>query len=271
MIGLLLNRKYPNQSISNVSVLFISLAIGLFLFVLHPFDLDDLGGNFLLICLGFSGITFVVLFSMNLIKRWLKKFIHKWTILKELLFLNLLLILIALGNSSYLFLIYANFKPSILIILFQTFFIGILPIGFITLSRYNKYKNNHLGRIINDGNKDSLNDDFATFISSNKSEDNVLIPKKQIMYVEAVKNHVHIFHYDGTQVKFVIIRNTLKNVEEVLAQDSRFFKCHRSFIVNTCNIKRADGNTNGYRIYFPNYDSYIPVSRAYAKSFQGLI
>ncbi len=109
------------------------------------------------------------------------------------------------------------------------------------------------------------------FTSLNKADKEVVISKNDFMYVEVVKNSITIHFYDKNIVETKTIRNTLKSIEDILKNDKVLFRCHRSFIVNTKNIKTAKGNSNGYKIYFKNYNGFVPVSRSYVKEFQTLI
>jgi hypothetical protein len=267
-------RKYPFLSTSTGSIFIISFCVGFFIFVLRPFGFVNYEGNKIIACLGFSLVTLISLFIVNFIKkRFIKNTIVKWTIFKEFIFLNLVLLLITLGNYFYLSLIMGDFQLSLfyfIYTLFLTFSVGIFPVGFVTLFRYNRFKNNKLGVLINDGNDGNDGNEIIEFISLNKTDKEVIINKVDFLYVEAIKNNVHIYYYDNELVKTISIRNTLKNIENQ-CQDKTFFRCHRSFIVNTNNIKTAKGNSNSYKIYFNNYNHFIPVSRSYTKAFQSLI
>ncbi len=269
------NRKYPFLYISMGSIFIISFCVGFFLFVLRPFGFVNYENNKIIACLGFSLVTLISLFLINFIKkRFIKKIVVKWTIFKEFIFLNLVILLITIGNYFYLSLIIVDFQLSFfyfIYTLFLTFSIGIFPVGFVTLFRYNRFKNNKLGLLINDGNDGNDGNEIIKFISLNKTDKEVIINKVDFLYVEAIKNNVHIYYYDNELVKTVSIRNTLKNIENQCEEDKALFRCHRSFIVNTNNIKTAKGNSNSYKIYFNNYNHFIPVSRSYTKAFQDLI
>lgn len=264
------NRKYPFQYISMTSIFIISFGIGFFLFVLKPFGFVNYENNKIIASLGFSLVTLISLVIINFLKkRVLKRIITKWTIFKEFLFLNFVILLITIGNYFYLSFLIEDFQLSffnLIYTMFLTFSIGIFPVSFVTLFRYNKLKNNNLGALINDSNDSN---ESIKFTSLNKTDDEVIIAKKNFLYVEAIKNNVHIYYYEEF-VKTRSIRNTLKNIE-IQLQDKTLFRCHRSFIVNTNNIKTAKGNSNGYKIYFNNYNHFIPVSRSYTKAFQNLI
>ncbi len=270
-----LNKKYPLQYTSIRGAFFISFYVGSLLLVLEPFGLVNSTKNKFILCSIFSLITFVsILLTNSLKKNILKENMIRWTILKEFIFLNFVVLTIASGNYLYLSYILNSFHPSIfhfIITIFLTLCIAITPIGFVTFYRYNNLRKTDLGKIINSQNEDFSDNEILKFISLNKTDDKILIRKKDLLFIEVVKNSIFVYYYEKQSVKTISTRNTLKVVEKEFKKDKTLFKCHRSFIVNTQNIKTAKGNSNGYKIYFKNYEGCVPVSRSYAKIFQNLI
>lgn len=269
------NRKYPLTQTSLLSILVISLGVGLFLLIFQPFGIVNSTKNKIILCLGFSAITFLSLFLTNSFKtKILNPKVNKWTILKEFLFINFVLLTITIGNYLYLFVMLNPLPISILYfvrIFFITISVGVFPIAFVTLYRYQNFKNKNLGYLINSNSGQTVDNKAIKFTSLNKSDKEIIICKNDFMYVEVVKNNIEIYYYDKNKVETKTIRNTLKSIEDVLKNNKTVFRCHRSFIVNTHNIKTAKGNSNGYKIYFKNYARPVPVSRSYVKEFQTLI
>ncbi len=70
-----------------------------------------------------------------------------------------------------------------------------------------------------------------------------LIPSEEIMYLKADSNYTQIFLENG---KKHITSRILKNFEETLKDYKQFFRCHKSYIVNTKFIEcfsKSDGGT----------------------------
>ena len=42
-------------------------------------------------------------------------------------------------------------------------------------------------------------------------------------------------------------------------------RCHKSYIVNLCNVEKLLGNAQGYKLVMSNMDKQIPVSRNFPK------
>jgi len=193
-------------------------------------------------------------------------FLKKKTIIKEVSYLDFMILIISLGN---LFFIIKDFQLN-----FSTLFYGIFLIfslGLFSISFFTVLKNkrdNNLGEIV-DENIISVTDTLK-FKSLNKTDEELVLNKENFLFVEAIKNNVHIYYYEDEIIKTRSLRNTLKNIENQI-KDEAVFRCHRSFIVNTENIKTAKGNSNNYKIYFNKYNHFIPVSRSYTKSFRELV
>ena len=257
--------------ISIYNAIIISLGIGTVLLLLQPFGLTSYQGNKILASFGFTLVSFVCIVSKSLfVKQIIKNRKVKWSIIKEIFSLSLGLIIISIGNYIYLSIIIPTFSLTFINLINSvvfTFSIGIITISFIVLYRYNMMLNNKLGTLITSEIEANSNQSI-TFVSTNKTDEDFTILKKDFLFVESIKNNIHIYYYDSNMnVKTKSIRNTLKNIEEGLS-DSNISRCHRSFLVNIANVQKYKGNSNGYRIYFKNYNNFVPVSRSYSNLFK---
>ena len=109
-----------------------------------------------------------------------------------------------------------------------------------TLNRY-KQKNN----IQNYEQLVSLNESLTkeTKIAIPDGNNLQLIPTQEIMYFKAASNYTQILLENG---KKYITSRILKNFEETLKDHKQFFRCHKSYIINTKFIEcysRSDGGT----------------------------
>ena len=69
------------------------------------------------------------------------------------------------------------------------------------------------------------------------------------------------------EVKSVLLRNSLSNINEVLFEYDEFYHCHRSYIVNLSKIKSVMGNARGYQLFLDNITEVVPVSRNKIEAF----
>jgi DNA-binding LytR/AlgR family response regulator len=83
------------------------------------------------------------------------------------------------------------------------------------------------------------------------------IDKKDIMYMQTAGNYLHIF---TSEQKYTVYM-TIKEVNELLRSDERFFRIHKSFLINATYISKVVGNT----VYLGKHP--IPMSHAYKTDF----
>jgi len=91
---------------------------------------------------------------------------------------------------------------------------------------------------------------------------------RDISYIEVENNYVFFHLIDGTELK---ARTPLNEIAIQLLEDSRFIRCHRSFIVNQHDIDSLKGNDfimrNGKTIPISRNNS--DVKRQYLNSITG--
>ena len=110
----------------------------------------------------------------------------------------------------------------------------------------------------NSENQIRLNGDTKDFLQIN--------PDK-ILYIESSGNYVDIY-YQEEKLMHKMIRSTIKQMEEQLADYDYLLRCHRAFIVNVHFIIHIEGNAQGYRLTSQNCTEEIPVSRTYLKQLK---
>lgn len=90
----------------------------------------------------------------------------------------------------------------------------------------------------------------------------VQIAVKDILFVEGLKDYVKIYLADKKSPVTTLM--SMKAIERFLPE-TEFLRVHRSFIVNTTQIRTIERN----RIVFGNH--YIPVSESYKQAFTNYI
>jgi len=264
-----LHKEYPYSISSLSNIIFISLSASIFILLLQPFGFRDQNKIQFIASLGFGIITFSNLILHNyLIKKYIRTLTKKWTVLREIFNIVVLLFSISITNVIYFAIMTDGFRlpiSGLLLISFLTVSISIYPI----INRFNRRHEPAMtpkGIQYNTQEKEGL----ISLSSLNKTESDFLIAKNAILYLEATKNHVQIYYKNQGEVQCKSLRNTLTNLNGQI-NEKDIYKCHRSFMVNINNIKTAKGNSNGYKIHFIDHNQYVPVSRSYTKEFQKLI
>ena len=280
-----LKRKYPFDVLNWKIILVIGGLIALMIYFFTPFGFGTYQGNQFIAAVGFGLVTCLCLLISNMVikRRLLSSNNNRWTILGEIGYTVLVLLIISVSNLSYFIILFdegayfasnnigALAKALIGIILY-TLAIGIIPITGVILYRYNKMLKNSLSDIIRgeQKKKDIELKKKLTFPSQNIRDKELSIFLDEILFMEATRNHVHIYFMENENVVTKSIRNTLTNIIENLSEES-LFRCHRSFLINLNRVKNAKGNSNGYKVTLHGYDPEIPVSRNFAAEFQKLI
>jgi len=250
------------------------ILVSLFLFVFRPFGLSSYSEIFVL---GYGLVTIAVLVIAVfvipvLIPFWFKE--KKWTVGRNILYVSFLVFFIGLGNLWYTHILTGAELTIRSLIHFQfftlavTFFIA----ATLTFIQYNflSKRNEKEASIIqyemerkpqDNFNPTALVDQEFTIKPENEREE-IKVSLKSLLYIESADNYSTIVFEENQLIKKVLIRSTLKRIEEQLSHFS-FFRCHRSYIVNLTKVTSVKGNSQGYQLELANGSDQVPVSRKY--------
>jgi hypothetical protein len=92
------------------------------------------------------------------------------------------------------------------------------------------------------------------------------VKKESLLFLEAAENYVSICYFDKGKVSKYLLRDTLKNMEEIF-NGTEIIRCHRSYMVNFEKVKviRKDKDGLTLELDIPS-GMDIPVSRTYVDS-----
>lgn len=139
---------------------------------------------------------------------------------------------------------------------YLTFIYKVEAMDYIIKDNYNNIRERIHQCIVDAHTKNSAKSTELQRIFSIKSEDRIVnIEYKEILFFETAPTiHKVIVHAVDRQIEFY---GKMKEVEEKL--DDRFYRCHRSFIVNKDNIKEIDFNNRC--IYMINGEQCLMSTR----------
>ena len=276
-----LSQPYPFASDLKTAVLFalVITAIVTFLIILGSSAFLSTDYAYLIIA-GYSAITFLTsLIFLTVPAKIFPKYFNEetWIVKKEIL--SVIFIVFLIGNFNFFFALFITTEEATIIYYYltivHTFIIAIVPfllsifIGLnLTLKKQLeevKQLNIELAK-----RKSDFNDDIIHFESENKNEF-YKTKSSNILHIQSAQNYIEIFEDKKESKKPTLLRNTLKNIEELLKTNPTFFRCHRAYIVNLSKIEMVDGNSQGYLLKLKGSDSSIPVSRSYTKNFKQAI
>lgn len=278
----LLNRPhlfYEETKPVLVRMSIIGVLVAFILIVFQPFGTDSfqhpyknlyLAGHGLIAFLSFG---FALLGLPFLLPKYFKE--EKWVVWKQIAVLVLGFLLSFMGsyfymnwffNQSFQWEHFFNFLPIVGVI-------GLFPCLIITLLDNNKRLKKHR-QIAEDLTEKIIPAKAQMQLISLKDENGNLgleIALKNLIYIQSASNYVEVHFLEDSNLKKMLIRNTLSKIEKQLPFD-HIKKCHRSYLANLNLIEKITGNAQGYRLHFPfSTEITVPVSRSKGKELLGMI
>jgi len=256
---------------------FLSISFGVFLFILffQPFTIDRFEfNNRLLFVAGFGAIVFLFMVLVRVIYPWLK--LNKEHNNDEIYTepnpnMGAFIIFVSCSIAFAFYLHYVGMASISLYITFKAVLICLAPP--VILRLYDAYKelrqqNESLIREKKIIQKlvEKYEEDYQTktiaFLSESTTESLTLLVA-DVAFIKSADNYVEIVYKEGDTFRKKLIRNTLKNIEQLINPYSIFIRCHRICIVNTLYIEKLNRNINNHWLTIKGYDENIPVSRQY--------
>ena len=273
MILKILLQPYPKEwKLNNgFRMAFVSgLIVAAFLWVFKPFDIDQTPvKNINLFILGYGAVTTAVVLLFLPLPLIFKDFFNEdnWTVGKNIAFFVFNFFFIGIGN-----LLYTHFTAglplmwgSFLFFQFVTVSVAFVVAGFFTLLKYSRTLNLNVAEakqieqeVHNIENKNSVTE---YILRSENDKDEVLkLTSSSLLYIESADNYSKVVFKEKDKIKSVLLRSSLKRTENQIPHPF-IFRCHRSFLVNLSLVDSVSGNSQGYRLHFPNCQDSIPVAR----------
>lgn len=144
---------------------------------------------------------------------------------------------------------------------------------FITRSRMREYKIQELLSFndVIEGVEQAHDEQSGTVEITSEYKESLTVAPYDILYIESVANYLSIWYFMDGELVQKRIRNTLKNIEGILADYDFLLHCHRAFLVNTRFITHVDGNSAGCQLHLFSIDRTIPVSKANIDSLRQVL
>lgn len=276
-----LKRPYPSPNSWKSDLgyaLGLSIFIFLFLRLFQPFGLHHQFPNKNWVIGGFGLVTLlayaIVRFMLPLV---FQKWFHpdRWTTGKQLLagFANILLI--GFGNFAYMaFLGYSTFSVlAALAFLLYTMLIAVFPMTIMIIGTEMRLLKLHhaasmeVNQILAEPTPRNTKLSPLTITNEDGKIELKVLPS-EILFCSAADNYVEIHFLRTSQPEKVLLRSSLKRIEEQLQTQSHMVRCHRSYLVNLDQIAQANGNSAGLRLQINHVPHILPVSRAYVSQLK---
>ena len=262
-----------------IMVLFVSIFAVAFINIFQPFGSDKWIDNdkitttiyFLWSIVLVSIGMIVVAISRVIMYNFSRKPNHNITVLKYIgwVFIELLLLsgsftilaLIVKGNLNLTtndpMEIYVNAIKNTVCILFIPYIICIL---------YFSYQNNKLKLRELMGENIGFKSSNLISIRDSRGVLQLSVAKENLLYIESADNYICIWYQKGETLKKKLMRITMKEISEQLA-DTNIVRCHRSYMINLDLVKvmRREKENIFLELGVPNVKE-IPISKTYGES-----
>ena len=242
-----------------------------FLNVFEPFNIgrwySDSG---VIKFLRLSSYGFVIAIVFLFTQFPLRKF-FKITEFKFKTFLLWLIIEIALINLGYIILYgnpIGNFINDLGFSLKYTLLSIWLPYSFAILIVY--YKNHRYEIELLKTNADKTFEKRLIVFKDENGKIKFSVRTNDLLVIESTDNYVSVFYILQNKVQRKLLRNTLKNLEEMLKENA-IIRCHRSFMINPANVEFMQKEGKKFNIKIKHIDKSIPVSEKYSSQFLDLL
>ena len=259
-------------------VFLFGLFVFLFLLIFQPFGLREVSPK-VLILLGYGGITSFVLWFLNFLLPKLSPGFyaeHRWVVWKEIVYILTAILLIALLNLVYSWLLgffnlnFLNFLAFIGI----TLSLGVFPVTISVLIKYysalrqNVQEAQPLHDQLTQPHQLKAHHEGNLVLKTPEGEVLGQWPIDHILRIEAAQNYVELYHIANHEMQRILLRLPLKEVEQQAHNYQNLIRTHRSHIVNLQHVEEVTGNAQGLQVYLDHHQTPVPVSRSRIKAFQ---
>lgn len=101
---------------------------------------------------------------------------------------------------------------------------------------------------------------------SDTGKEHLMVRPENFLYIKSEDNYVEIHYISDSQLKNVLLRNTLSNIEHENSGNPFLLRCHRSYIINPIKIIHILNQNRKIRVDL-GFSLIIPVSRKYHSGF----
>ena len=220
-----------------------------------------------------SILVFIILISIIKLRPRIDEY---WNVLRELLFLAILLFLIGVGQFLIRDIIYNNPNNWSLTYFIEeirnTFLIGMLftfiivPLNFNRLYYLNFKKANSI-KLTNNQKSIALKSSVV-FIETQVKNDAFQLEVSNFQFAKADGNYLEIYLDKEGKTEKLFKRISIKNLYSKLSSYPFIIKTHRSYLINIYKVENITGNAQGYKLRIKDHSDVIPVSRKMIPFFE---
>ena len=118
-------------------------------------------------------------------------------------------------------------------------------------------------------NKDGQRNGAQVSLMGEGKNEQLKINMEDFLFARASANYSEIFYVADNEIKKILLRSSMNNLEEQLQHFDAVERVHRGYLVNLNKVINVTGNAQGYRLHFKQSDEFVPVSRQKSKEVKG--
>lgn len=270
-------RSYPlpeNRARQLKTAAVVSLVVFAFLFMMHPFSgsssvLRSLWGSLLGGVIVFGVVSFYYFILFPLFPGYFKE--ERWNIGRELVWTLWTIIMIALANALTVWLMGVRmaFSPAYLArMVGYTAIVGVAPVTVsiilnqARLLRLYRKAAVQLNNGIQTPGKPAVPVNDAVLLVADNGKDVLELSGDSVLAITSADNYIKIYVLENGQVKMLMLRSSLQKAGASLMEQSYFWRCHRTAIINLRHVQTVSGTAQGYRLHVEGMAEPVPVSRS---------
>lgn len=275
----LLKQPFPAYTIPRRQTLICGVT-GLFIFailyVLEPFGIGRFSeADKLNYALTYSGIAFGVAFTFTVVTPLLFKTVYEeknWTLQKEIL--NVFVVVITISWINQVTHHYTDHYPltltAFLLSTSYTLIMSLFPFAFSLLVKQRMLQKKNDKAIVSSPTNGADNPPKIVLTGTGVGEI-IELTEGDFLYIASADNYAKIHLCENEIIRSVLIRNTLKNMEEKLSPYPMIVRCHRGYIVNLRKVTRVSGDAHGLKLLLEGASEEILVGKTYLTTVKELL
>ena len=278
-----LNKPFPFYETYRqklITPLLFGLFIMLFLVIFNPSHNTDFVREQFMRVFAYGFITIFIMSFYNAVLPLVFPNVfdvEKWNVKKTIVFLLFTIISIGLSNGLFAFQFdnpnnNSHLFSFLLSVLVKTLTIGILPtIMFVFYMEKSLYKRHQLlaletiAKINKEKNRDQKNSE-KIIITFPDTKEKVVIEYNDLYCIKAEENYCIYYFKKDNRVEKIMVRSSLKKIEQEFIKSEKIIRCHKSYIINLNTVSDITGNARGYFFSIKDINFKIPGSRNLSKA-----
>ncbi len=278
-----LKQPFPDKDSfgrSLLTIFWVGVFVGLFLFLIRPFNIEGPWADLIWASVGFGAVTVVFGWAFEVATRFIFKietYGPNWTLGKWILMSIVLVVWIALGN--YLFVNFLSGWRAVgyfhfIRMIGYTSLIGIFPVALsgvviqLRAANKNEQEATDITEHLHSETKEPKEENLVLDVENGQG---LTVNVADVRYVEVMQNYVTVWFFKEGNLQKEVLRTTLGSIEEQF-QETDVIRCHRSYLVNVDSIEKVSGNAQGLRLQLSDVaDVEVPVSRSFIPKIRELL